>query len=116
MKTRLTSVIAAMLLGSGGTAAAQQPTVSPAGGSAEACQQMLEQLSNRITVLETNLDYVYRALAFKQGDPKPSITTAQKNAQGLYSATPGPSDAALAARVSAWEAAQEAALQRGTSP
>ena len=77
---------------------------------------MVEQLSNRVMVLEANLDFVYRSLAYKQGDPMPSITTAQKNAQGLYSTAPGPSDAALAARVSASRAAQEKALQQGTSP
>ncbi len=116
MKTRLTSVLAAMLLGSGGAAAAQQPAAPIAGGSGDTCQQMIEQLANRVGVLEANLDFVYRSLAYKQGDPMPSITTAQKNAQGLYSASPGPSDAALAARVEAVRAAQEKALQRGTSP
>jgi len=116
MKTRLTSVIAAMLLGSGGAAAAQQPATPIAGGSGEACQQMVEQLANRVAVLEANLDFVYRSLAYKQGDPMPSITTAQKNAQGLYSAGPGPSDAALAARVSAWRAQQEKALQGSPNP
>ena len=115
MKTWRT-MLAAMLLGSAGSAAAQQPTATPAGETAEACQQMVEQLSNRVMVLEANLDFVYRSLAYKQGDPMPSITTAQKNAQGLYSTTPGPSDAALAARVSASRAAQEKALQQGTSP
>jgi hypothetical protein len=118
MKTWRT-MLAAMLLGSvgsAGPAAAQQPTATPAGEAAEACQQMVEQLSNRVMVLEANLDFVYRSLAYKQGDPMPSITTAQKNAQGLYSTTPGPSDATLAARVSASRAAQEKALQQGTSP
>jgi hypothetical protein len=115
MKTWRT-MLAAMLLGSVGSAAAQQPTATPAGEAAEACQQMVEQLSNRVMVLEANLDFVYRSLAYKQGDPMPSITTAQKNAQGLYSTTPGPSDATLAARVSASRAAQEKALQQGTSP
>ena len=52
--------------------------------------QLVEQLSNRVMVLEANLDFVYRSLAYKQGDPMPSITTAQRNAQGLYSTTPGP--------------------------
>jgi hypothetical protein len=79
-------MLAAMLLGSAGSAAAQPPTATPAGEAAEACQQMVEQLTKR------------------------------KNAQGLYNTTPGPSDAALAARVSAFRAAQEKALQQGTSP
>jgi len=115
MKTWRT-MLAAMLLGSAGSAAAQQPAPPPGGGTAEACQQMVEQLTNRVAVLEANLDYAYRSLAYKQGEPLPSITTAQKNAQGLYSTAPGPSDAALAARVSASRAAQEKALQQGTSP
>jgi hypothetical protein len=116
MKTRLTSVLAAMLLGSGGAAAAQQPVAPIAGGSGETCQQAIEQLANRVAVLEANLDFVYRSLAYKQGEPMPSITTAQKNAEGLYSSAPGPSDAALAARVSAWRERQEKALQQGTTP
>ena len=116
MKTRLTSVLTAMLLGSSGTAAAQQPATPIAGGSGDSCQQMIEQLATRVAVLEANLDFVYRSLAYRQGDPMPSITTAQKNAEGLYSATPGPSDAALAARVSAWRERQEKALQQGTTP
>src|SRR5262245_784650 len=122
MKTRRMFVmLAAMVLGSAGSAAAQQPpapppATPPAGESSETCQQLVEQLTNRVAVLEANLDYVYRTLAYTQGDPLPSITTAHKNAQGLYSASPGPSDAALAARVSAYRAAQEKALQQGTSP
>ena len=116
MKTRLTSVLAAMLLGSGGAAAAQQPAAPIAGGSGESCQPMIEQLAHRVSVLETNLDFVYRSLAYKQGDPIPWLTTAQKNAEGLYSTTPGPSDAALAARVAAWREAQERALQGRPSP
>lgn len=115
MKTWRT-MLAAMLLGSAGSAAAQPPTATPAGEAAEACQQMVEQLSNRVMVLEANLDFVYRSLAYKQGDPMPSITTAQKNAQGLYSTGLGPSDAALAARVSAWRERQEKALQGGPNP
>ena len=74
------------------------------------------QLANRVTVLEANLDFVYRSLAYKQGDPMPSITSAQKNVQGLYSTGPGPSDAALAARVSAWRERQEKALQGQPAP
>jgi hypothetical protein len=118
MKTWRT-MLAAMLLGSAGSAAsaaAQQPATPIAGGSGEACQQMVEQLANRVAVLEANLDFVYRSLAYKQGDPTPSITTAQKNAQGLYSTSPGPSDAALAARVSAWRERQEQALRGGPNP
>jgi hypothetical protein len=114
LKIRLTSVLTAMLLGSGG-ATAQQPAAPIAGGSGD-CQQTIEQLAHRIAVLEANLDFVYRSLAYKQGDPMPSITTAQKNAEGLYSSSPGPSDAALAARVAAWREAQERALQQRTSP
>src|SRR5262245_53187878 len=116
MKTRLTSVLAAMLLGSGGAATAQQPSVPIAGGSGESCQQMVEQLAHRVAVLEANLDFVYRSLAYKQAELMPSITTATKNAEGLYSPAPGPSDAALAARASAWRERQEKALQQGTSP
>jgi hypothetical protein len=121
MKTWRT-MLAAMLLGSAGSAvsvvpAAGQPPATPiAGGSGDACQQMVEQLANRVAVLEANLDYVYRSLAYKQGDLMPSITTAQKNAEGLYSSGPGPSDAALAARVSAWRERQERALQGGPNP
>jgi len=85
-------MLAAMLLGSAGStvsgasAVAQQPAVPIAGGAGETCQQMVEQLAHRVAVLEANLDFVYRSLAYKQGDSIPSITTAQKNAEGLYSA------------------------------
>ena len=121
MKTWRT-MLAAMLLGSAGSAASavsaagQQPATPIAGGSGDTCQQMVEQLATRVSVLEANLDFVYRSLAYKQGDPMPSITTAQKNAEGLYSTGPGPSDAALAARVSAWRERQEQALQGRPSP
>ena len=80
MKTWRT-MLAAMLLGSAGSAAAQQPPATPAGEAAEACQQMVEQLSNRVMVLEANLDFVYRSLAYKQGDPMPSITTTRHSSQ-----------------------------------
>jgi hypothetical protein len=119
---RWRTMLAAMLLGSAGSAvsvvpaAAQPPTVPPPGASGETCQQTVEQLANRITVLEANLDFVYRSLAYTQGDPMPSTTSAQKNVQGLYSTGPGPSDAALAARVSAWRERQEKALQGQPAP
>jgi hypothetical protein len=122
MKTRRMFVmLGAMVLGAAGAAAsqspaAQPPAVPPAGGTGGTSEQLVEQLAQRVAVLEANLDFVYRTLAYKQGDPIPSITSAQKNAQGLYSSGPGPTDAALAARVTAFRAAQEKALQGGTTP
>lgn len=75
---------------------------------------MYEEIANRLTVLESNLDYVFRTLAYK-GLP-PSITTAKKNAQGLYANTAGPSDAALAANVQNYYANQQALLQGTPQP